>query len=473
MKRKKIAKHFTLLVVMSFLMWNCEKEVEFLEVTSINSKSEFTVSYLNRTVLKEENKTVWETISKFKDFGRPELKDADNQEYGFTINTNTSLEIKSSDFTSYTFEIHRDQQEDGFWENYVLTIYPDQSFIQYLVKYPILPEGGYDKENAEYTAILSDNLLSRGTSGTCVDLSTQFVDVECELIYCGTEGHEDGQMIGTPSCPATWDNPIDTTCTLTLLTNTNISCFGGGDTIGGEGGATSGGSTSATDPYGYYSPANIVIRTLGYDVSSSEAIWLYENSEGAILLRNFLGTLPSTSLKEKARILTNLYMISNEGESFDFDELLSSSGAPSFENVNEFEAYINSVDHLSVDEDTITDQTQSTVTREVKFDIDPVLNTKLVISVQQDTTNPEKISILNVHSYLQGITSFRDWTQLANHDIETRLHENKIIIKMKGLMKTGVVIKGYGIYVTQTYHLRIEFNLKTGVLVESAITLID
>lgn len=290
MKTKRSANFKTVLkkvftfIVGLLLLTSCEKEIEF---SGNDSSSKFKLSIVHGETLKNENKLVWEQLSKFKKAEGLESRNIDVEEHGFIINTYNGLEIASPDFTSYTFEIHRDQHEEGFWENYVLTVYPDESFIQYIVKYPILPEGGYDKENAEFTPIEGENLIGR--EGTCTDLQTELTDVECQVIYCYTPGHEDGSLIGTYQCIGDYNNPIETNCSVVTVSDTTNSCFGGGETIGDGGTSDNNGSSdSATNPYGYYSPANQVIRALDYTVSSNEAIWLYENSDQATLLNNQL-----------------------------------------------------------------------------------------------------------------------------------------------------------------------------------------
>ena len=78
------------------------------------------------------------------------------------INRNSILEIQTDNFTSYTIQAFNTNQLNIIY-NYVITVYPNEQFSQYLIQYPILENDIIDYQNASVTKVEGENLLNRTT----------------------------------------------------------------------------------------------------------------------------------------------------------------------------------------------------------------------------------------------------------------------------------------------------------------------
>lgn len=292
---KKIIKHFTLLSVLSIIMWSCEREIGIEDISS--QKSDLKTSIIRGNRLSVENELVLKTLAKYDRTLESNSRNIYVSEYDFVIDTVSVLKLETPELTSYTFQIYRDNSDPNFLENYVLTIYPDDTYHQFLAKYPVISEGVFDKENPEFTIINDEQLVNRTSS---CSTTTSFVDAEvnCVLITCSIPEHYGGLL-----CEGNPDETPYEECDVVQVQTTNLDCddpVSGGSTDGSNAGGSTNNST--TNPYSYYSPANQVISALGYDISSDEANWLYShNNNEAVLIKNYLTVTPTQEKKEFAK----------------------------------------------------------------------------------------------------------------------------------------------------------------------------
>lgn len=119
------------------------------------------------------------------------------EQYGFTIDSTVIKEMSSDNYTSYTFLIHREVEDDSFFENLVVTIDSTSTPNAYIIKYNLNSEPVYISEDDAYT-------LDARTELSEIDYNAS----QAKVVYTDS----DGCTIVTLMCPYLGDHPAGNSC---------------------------------------------------------------------------------------------------------------------------------------------------------------------------------------------------------------------------------------------------------------------
>lgn len=137
MKFKNTLKKGILFLGISLLLWNCENEDLTIDKNKELQTPEFQISISSETKdIVQLNKIIFQDFlpSKGKSKFNKDLS-LKNNSYDFTIDTSFVRTITTKSYKSHTFKVIRENYSPLVLENYVITVYNNQSYKQFLVKY--------------------------------------------------------------------------------------------------------------------------------------------------------------------------------------------------------------------------------------------------------------------------------------------------------------------------------------------------
>lgn len=249
LKPKNMKNKFTLLFLifgMLTLFFACQKDDTHSDnqyVKKLIPELKATI-FRNNSVIKTNDK-LNNAIQKFSKRTKSQILERTiySEVYDFSIDTSTVQQIETASYVSYTFFVERETSSTTILENYVYTIFENDSISQMLIAYPILESNGnisYDIPNASINFILDDVLIyQRG----CVSLM-EFENPVCTYISCSS-GHHSLNSSGWETCEY-WTSsggfpPSLPSCTEGGWVDTGCTNTGGPGGPG-PGGSTGGGS---------------------------------------------------------------------------------------------------------------------------------------------------------------------------------------------------------------------------------------
>lgn len=231
----------------SLLLWSCQKPsiVEELDVQSNIKIADRSVSEF------QSSETFHKAVKVFSELKNRSLQSKTNEDlYNFLTDTDHVREIVTDDMTSYTFMVYRDNQEDGLFENLVLTIDSEEAVRAYLLTYTpdrdthhIAHHNTISFSGTSVIVELNPNQLANRSTG-CFTVTTPM----CNVTGVDSNGvYYDSEHVANELC-YTEGNVYNIT-TLTCLdagdSNTGGGNLGDGDSSGG--GTTSSGNVT-TNP---------------------------------------------------------------------------------------------------------------------------------------------------------------------------------------------------------------------------------
>ncbi|MFD0994256.1 hypothetical protein, partial [Tenacibaculum geojense] len=197
----------------------------------------------NNTLLKEKLKNITTENINLKS------NDLSNS---FVIDTSFIQKIETNSYTSFTFNINLENENTQTLENYVLTLFNNGRYVQYLIKYPVINLSNkisYDLNNASIQILEGEKLyMARSTSGTCTSL-TQYEEPVCVDNLCTFGGNHtvaDGEKTSdNPGGCSGWGTlgMATRTCTEGGYVTQEV-CGGSGSDSDTDTGTSSGGGSS-------------------------------------------------------------------------------------------------------------------------------------------------------------------------------------------------------------------------------------
>lgn len=330
MKKQKIAnyiKHGILLLGISVLLWNCEKETDFvIQESKIKNSLVIRQSSFKEMIQDVSFKSTFENFEEEKEkYKRKQLNaksssTKDNDLYDFEIIKKKINIIKKDSLISYTFGLKRLTKSSGFFENLVLTVYKNGEAKAHIVRYIFkgnsqlkTVEEGFGFTGVIKTVELDFNKLQfQGKyEEDCVD---NF------LTLCTGSGQEAGACTGKPHIPSPQClrdyshcigmTYVGRTCSGSFSSNgVSYDTTNPHSTGGGGGGGTSDNNDVNTSPvvypcgdevHGCTKKADVIATQL--QLTSEERQWLRDQPEETILFyENFLATDSSAKAQNWAK----------------------------------------------------------------------------------------------------------------------------------------------------------------------------
>ncbi|MDH7444081.1 hypothetical protein [Aquimarina sp. 2201CG14-23] len=236
------------LLIGGVLMSSCSKDDD-LELPPASTLKGY--SYHNFHKL-HKSKTLQDQVQKMQSRNAIMAKSG-TEDHTFVIDTSIVQILEAERYVSYTFKANRNPVDENYLDNYVLTIYNDDSFHQMYVSYPILVDEEtvtYDIDNAIATQITGEALVQKNTCGASQIPITSWSE-DCVDYECGSGQHSGSSQ--TDSCSldelGTQYGPT-TICVGGWVTN----CLDAGDSSSGGDGSDqtgtggTGGSGTPNDP---------------------------------------------------------------------------------------------------------------------------------------------------------------------------------------------------------------------------------
>jgi len=241
-KLKNYLKLGILLLGISTLLTNCEKDTFDVNQSSINQKESIKISELNyndlkdNTIFVEEIKRVMQSvkIDKKNSVGI-QNRDWEDEDYNFTIDSSNIKQVQLGNYSTYSMFITRDSINPNYFENLVIEIDSSNSSSAYMVKFTPDSETIYFEAHDAFSFSgqidvnpIDINLLNNRTTTYCYPVSAT---------YCNWPSGADRDRHAAGSrCNNTY-----------TITSSECESYGGGN--GPSGGGTGGGGTGGgTDP---------------------------------------------------------------------------------------------------------------------------------------------------------------------------------------------------------------------------------
>lgn len=202
---------FTL--VLSLISVNCVKDQDiFIE----NETSFKTIDVVGQIVkgdsIRQTNKNLDLFLRlRFEARNRFSSEDITSNIYGFTVLTDRIFQLNGENYTNYIFNITRNNSTIAGFENYMLTIFNDGSYMQVLIYYPFINNDNQleaDINGATVTYINDESLLTNVESSPCNNASEEIIawEEECVAVNCGDKGdHSPGEACDNGDYVAYWN----------------------------------------------------------------------------------------------------------------------------------------------------------------------------------------------------------------------------------------------------------------------------
>ncbi|WP_298346634.1 hypothetical protein [uncultured Algibacter sp.] len=255
-----------LLLTISFLCFNCEKENRFEEEQLEISKNQAHLNPFNVTTLEsseiQANTKLTNKLNKLNEKWNPSNiyakngKDKYSVKYDLKVHTNLCKYIESTDgnYHSYTFTVTRPNNK-GNVENLVVSLEPNGSYSLVLLNYD-WTKGDYESIRQGHVGEISGKITSTliedeeltdilfGKERTPIDYDyTNNICVELIYEYCiyGNEDHMGGREENGSRCPGYSSENV---------LGSGGGCTGGSTPSGGDDGNSTGESGDSTTGYG-------------------------------------------------------------------------------------------------------------------------------------------------------------------------------------------------------------------------------
>ncbi|NNL16298.1 MAG: hypothetical protein HKO81_06615 [Flavobacteriaceae bacterium] len=153
-------------------------------------------------------------------------------------------------------------------------------------------------------------------------------------------------------------------------------------------------------------------------------------------------------------------------DSYEFFIPSSDEETINFDSFEDFENYLDELNEFQLIEEEFIEDGQLR-TDNYRFEIDPVLNTDLFVSIfteQAEPNSDECMEVLNVVSTLIGNTMYMSWSQYEDYDIIHLLEDDIFRIEFQGVLTIGVNIDGFPFKTSHVYSFRIDYSYSTGEL---------
>ena len=275
-KIKKYLKTGILLIGISLLLWNCEKEDS--EIIQSESDSDFKIEIVtlkqiesNAIASNKLNKIITKTSNTLSNYAS---KDIYNAQYNFTVNTDYVKYIEKGEYHSYNFPITRENPVNDNIENLLLSLNTEGGYDAYLVEYVVLKESFSNLSIEELNSITTHFTPINIDSSSLLAARLSFECVVDRFLYCPLGGgHTEGfgdkcelEIAVVSTC--SWVNSggsSDGTATGSETTNEGTN-----ETSGGTGGTSSTNNTTIDD--------NPIISTPTVDIYDGFSIAKYLNT---------------------------------------------------------------------------------------------------------------------------------------------------------------------------------------------------
>ncbi len=361
---------------------------------------------------------------------------------GFTILEDREIYVYTdTTSTAYTMAIEKDNHNtlgfsnlvvkfsnDGSTTAFILNYVPSQEYLNAYVLNDQIPfQGTINYESINYDGSL-DNLNDRIKCNTIT------------LTYCnyGGEVHSAGE-----NCSPEY--MFDVTYEICYETTGNAPLNESIDPPSGPGGGGgSNGKSNATNPLTTDtcedSSGNIGLTGSNGDCYTSEAINFVEELEAIVGENNY-----------------------------EFDNTLSDYEVISFDTLDEFESFHNSIfNDLTIEPQDIQNENGITETKVFNH----MFNLYVFsynMQVEVDVTMPsesscECIEIEDVNTILYGNTTIVDWEEIGEHTTQISADGDNISVFTRGKMTIGVKILGYPVEITYLVTFVQVFKYSTGIV---------
>jgi hypothetical protein len=241
-------------IVFITLFFSCEKDSD---VTVDNETQSRKIDVIGHFVKGDSIRNINKDLdlflgSRFEQRNISPSEDIISNIYGFTLDTDRILQLSGSTYTNYIFNIRRDYTTTDEFENYMLTVFNDGSYMQVLIHYPLISDAGIlepDVSNALVTYINDASLLTGIETSPCPNTTEEIIswdaEANCIEIDCtGGPSHSYGE-----TCNASADQQPMRICSGAWVVTGCITTGGGGSSSGtGPFNPPSGGSQNPDDP---------------------------------------------------------------------------------------------------------------------------------------------------------------------------------------------------------------------------------
>ncbi len=363
----------------------------------------------------------------------------ENIEFYLNLNEATYIESLDGSYHSYTFAIYNENYSFDI-NNIVLSLNSDGTYEADLVTYSLTEDERYlidsgieieliDKMSIEPFDIEQINTFGRGDVGSTCN----------ELVYIGQEDCSCHDIHGANGCT----HPND------IFEWQEVDCVGGGNGTSGNTGNPSG-NPSGGNPG----------STGGNSTPNPKATSL---------------TNPDGSTSSAQNVIDALNLLLGEGDSFEFDGSLTSSETLNFDNVAEFEEFLNSVPDYYSPSHSSTLESNGTVQRDnINFDFNVPLfsyGVEMVVEKEVPELNTcDCIEIIDVSTNLYGNTTFISYEESGDYWTEISTAANTIKVSIKGILTTKVTIAGFPFKISRIYTFYVLYNYSTGNIIDYGFT---
>lgn len=330
-------KQFIFLVVISFVLTNCEKDT--IDVMLEETNSGLTIKTISLTEI-ESNSKAFNIIKPIIEVKEESNKTSNrdtiyNSEYGFMIDTDRVKYVENGNYNSYNFEIIRNNPVDDNLENLFLTLNSDYEYDTFIIKYNFTSE--------EFAINDYEELINRGFEITSINFDTTSItgrsEISCESVITHFVCN-----VGTPHT-----SDFDNSCVIEA--GTEIVCTGGGGpgpgpstsnptngsgnnsgSNGGQGGSAGDNNytgSTGSNPYVAPAPSRTMSEMLGdfMTLTPEQRLWVGrpENEELSQLLVDYLlqCNVPDYCVQNNAlgNLVLNTFMLDLTVEE-EYDQLL-------------------------------------------------------------------------------------------------------------------------------------------------------
>ncbi|MBM6498793.1 hypothetical protein [Flavobacterium macrobrachii] len=482
---KKI--YLLLSLIFATIFSGCEAEKDYISDNSLNQNYQ-----LKRISFSEfkSNQSAFQKLREARSKKNPNIlnRGVYNEDYGVFIDTTNIVVVENDGKHSITFQII-DEAFSNKVENLVLNS-KDDVYVAYITEYLLsqqelqaIGDGGelLSKEPDAITMLENNARISiSGNGAHCVDVITVITryceDINGKVIENKGEG-----------CYGGFFEVEHQVLTISegCLSNGGGSSGGiggynpptsGGNPVSGGGGST-GGSTGNTNPDINDGNPNPIITTPVLNQSKTEIKLLNtfsdeqlnwwkneaddEVKEDILAYINQYLTLEQNEAIEFASELINFSI--EKGDSFKFDNTIVANNSLNFDNLIEFQNFINDIPTEGFDFEVENDQQNNQKTAKVKLALTGIFG-GINFKIKQNMSPP--YSIANVTSSAYGFTLAFGWEQ-KDYDVNINTTANTATITISGDIHYNVFIDGVGTIWSSEIEIRVVLNTTTGTIISA------
>lgn len=385
-------------------------------------------TFIEKIKKKRENEISRTSIEDNNDFTILEDRDI----YSYTDSTSTTYTIAIQKENQNAFEFSNlvvKFNDNEPTTTYILNYVPSQDYLNSYDELDQTPfQGTINYESIDYDGSL-DNLNEKTKCKTIT------------LTYCDYGG--DTHAAGDNCTP---DNMFDVTYTICYESSDGTPLNESIDPPSGDNGG--GGSTENSDPTKPLptvtcedSEGNIGLTGSNGDCYTSEAIGLVEELEAIV------------------------------GEdNYDFDSSLTDYEVISFDDMNEFEEFYNSLfSDVSIEPYDSQSEDGQTETKIFSYNFGlSIFSYTFKVEVEASPPSSNSCNCMQVNdvtTILIGNTTLVDWNQIGDYTTQVSNDGSEISVFTRGTMTIGVKIEGYPFNITELVTFVQVFNYETGYVV--------